>query len=215
MRRLFAIIILLCIIYFLGGWVAVWVGLLDRSDYFTYAGIVGGLASVAGLFALTRPAISKSDVQAVEIEALRSMAETAGKLQELEAARSKTQEEIGSLAVKKREMELLVKQASLALFLQEQHSHHERQILEEVEKNTQLAEHLRKAREVSDKLAALNEQIDLDPNVAQLKEVIASASRKPATIDDLLLEIPFPFNALSRSFMLIGRALSNLAITIK
>lgn len=215
MRRIFAVVILLCIIYFLGGWIAVSFGWLLRDDYFTYASIVGGLASVAGLFALTRPVISKSDVQEIELDALRSMTETAAQLQVLEAARSKTKEEIGGLEIKKQEMELLVKKASLALFLKEQYAHHERQILEEVEQNAQLKEHLGKADDVSQKLKALNEEIESNPNVTQLKEIIASASRKPVTADDLIQEMPFPFNAMSRSILLMSRAFANLLLTIK
>ncbi len=215
MRRIFAVVILLCIAYFLGGWIAVSLNLLNKDDYFAYAGIVGGLASVAGLFALTRPALSKSDVQAVELDALRSMTETAAQLQVLEATRSKTRQEIGGLEIKKREMELLVKKASLALFLKEQYAHHERQILEEVERNASLKEHLGKAQDASQKLAALNEEIEANPNVAQLKEIIASSSRKPLTVDDLLLDMPFPFNALSRSLLLLSRALTNLRLQIK
>jgi len=208
MRKIFAVAILLCIIYFLGGWVAVSFEWINKGDYFAYAGIVGGLASVAGLFALTRPAISKSDVQAIELDALKSMAETAGQLQVLEAARSKTKEEIGGLEIKKREMELLVKKASLALFLKEQYAHYERQVLEEVERNSPLKDHLRKANEAAQKLAALNEEIDANPNVAQLKEIIESASRKPLTADDLIRELPFPFDALYQSILVLSRALS-------
>lgn len=215
MRRIFAIIILVCIIYFLGGWIAVWVGWFKKDDYFAYAGIVGGLASVAGLYALTRPALSKSDVQAVELEALRSMAETAEQLQALEATRSKAQEEIGSLAIKKQEMELLVKKASLALFLKEQNAHHERRILEEIDRNAQLKEHLERSQDVVRKLAALNEEIDSDPNVAQLKEIIASASRRQVTVESVLLDMPLPINAMTRAFVLVGRALTNLGLTIK
>lgn len=215
MRRIFAIIIFFCIIYFLGGWIAVWFELFNKDNYFAYAGIVGGLASVAGLFALTRPALSKSDVQAIELDALRSMTETAAQLQALEATRSKTQQEIGSLAIKKQEMELLVKKASMALFLKEQYGHHERRILEEVDRNAQLKEHLEKSKDVAQKLAALDEEIDANPNVTQLKEVIASASRKRAPVDDLVLELPFPFNEMSRVLVQLGRSLSNLHITIK
>lgn len=215
MRRIFAVIILLCIVYFLGGWIAVSFDWLKKEDYFAYAGIVGGLASVAGLFALTKPALSKSDVQAFELDALRSMTETAAQLQVLEAARSKTKEEIGSLEIKKQEMELLVKKASLALFLKEQYAHHERQILEEVERNAQLKEHLGKAQDASQKLAALNEEIEANPNVVKLKEIIASASRKPVTVDDLLLEMPFPFSVFSRGILLLSRAISNLIGAIK
>ncbi len=68
MRRIFAIIIVLCIIYFLGGWVRVYADWITKDAYFTYAEVVGGLASVAGLFALTRPALTKTDVEAIEID---------------------------------------------------------------------------------------------------------------------------------------------------
>lgn len=215
MRRVFAIVILLCIIYFLGGWIAVHFRLLPKDDYFAYAGIVGSLASVAGLFALTRPALSKSDVQAVELEALKSMTETASQLQNLEVARSKTEEEIGGLELKKREMELLVKKASLALFLKEQYAHHERQILDEIDRNSSLQESLSKARETSEKLAALNEEIELSPNVALLKEIIASASRMPITINDIFMEMPFPLRGLLRFFLLFNQAMFNLVLAIK
>jgi hypothetical protein len=215
MRRVFAIVILFCIAYFLGGGIAVFFGIFKKDDYFAYAGIVGGLATVAGLFALTRPALSKADVQAIELDALRSMAETTAQLQDLELARSKTKEEIGGLEIKKREMELLVKKASLALFLKEQYAHHERQILEEVNRNPGLSGSLSKAREVSAKLVALNEEIETNPNVAQLKEIIASASRQPVTVDDLVKEVPFPLNSILRFGLLLSRALSDLVLTIR
>lgn len=132
MRRFFTLIILLCIAYFLGGWIGVYFKWISRDIYFTYAGIVGGLASVAGLFALTRPALTQSDVQAIELDTLKSMTETAEQLKKLELARARTEGQLVDLAEKKKEMELLVKKASLALFLKEQYLHCEQQILEEI-----------------------------------------------------------------------------------
>jgi hypothetical protein len=209
MRKVFGVVIFLCIVYFLGGWIAISLKWLKKDDYFAYAGIVGGLASVAGLLALTRPALSKSDVQAIELDALRSMTATAAQLQVLEATRSKTKEEIGGLEIKRQQMELLVKKASLALFLKEQYAHHEKQILEEVSRNLQLKEHLEKAHDTSQKLAALNEEIEANPNVAQLKEIIASASRKPVTVDDFLSQTSFPLNIFSHIIVGVGRAIIN------
>lgn len=201
MRKLFAAIILLCIAYFLGGWIGISIGWLSKEEYFAYAGVVGGLASVAGLFALTRPALSKSDVQAIEIESLKSMTKTVEDLQNLEVARARAKGELGDLEIKKTEMELLVKKASLALFLREQYEHYEKQVLEEVSKNSQLLESLDKAADASTKLKALNEEISSHPNVAQLREVIASASRREPTIEDIVEALPFvlrPFFEVSR-----------------
>ncbi len=90
MRKAFAIIILLCIAYFLGGWIAVHFALISKETYFTYAGIVGGLASVIGLLSFTRPAITKSDLQELELDSLISITETSEQLKELERERAKT-----------------------------------------------------------------------------------------------------------------------------
>lgn len=206
MRRIFAIIIVLCILYFLGGWVGVHAEWISKESYFAYAGIVGGLASVAGLFALTRPALTRTDVEAIEIDTLKSMAETAEQLKTLESERARTREEIDDLAVKKKEMELLVKKASLALFLKEQYAHHERQLIEEIARNTTLRENLEKAIESAQKLEALNEEIEANSNVRRLKEIIASASRRQPTLDEAIEDLP----PVMRSTFLLTRALTQV-----
>ena len=67
MRRIFAIIILLCITYFIGGYVAVHFNLITQDQYLAYAGIVGALASVAGLFSFFK----KDDLQEMKISSLK------------------------------------------------------------------------------------------------------------------------------------------------
>jgi hypothetical protein len=176
----------------LGGWFAIHFNLFTKEDYFAYAGIVGGLASVAGLFALTRPAITQSDFQALELSTIKSMTETATQLQELESARKRTKGQLVDLEQKKKEMELLVKKASLALFLKEQYVYHEKQVLDEINRNDKLKIELENAHLTSEKLIALNEEIEVNPNVLLLKEIIDSASRRQPTLDEVLNDLP-PF----------------------
>lgn len=190
MRRLFVVVILLCVVYFLCGWAAVQIGWVEKDDFFAYAGLVGGLASVASLVSLTRPTITPSDVQNIEASALRSIAETTSQLAQLRTTRSLTEQEIGSLELKKKEMELLVKRASLALFLKEQHAFHERAVLEELGRNTRLKTSIEEAIEASKKLTALNEEIETHPNVKELKEVIETASRRAPTIEETMQSLP-------------------------
>lgn len=204
MRRLYAVIILLCIAYFVGGWIAVLLGIVTRDDYFTYAGVVGGLASVAGLLALTRPAITQSDFKAIELDTIRSMAETAEQLNQLQTQRARTAQEIDNLEVKKKEMELLVQKASLALFLKEQYAHHERQILDEVTKNPRLQQSLASASESAAKIEALDDDIAADPNVRQLREIIDTASRREPTLDEALNDL----TPLTRALFIVVRTLS-------
>lgn len=190
MRRLYAVIILLCMAYFIGGWIAVKFALVSRDDYFAYAGIVGGFASVAGLLALTRPALTHTDIKAIELETLKSVAETAGQLDELKSTQAKTVQEISALEVQKKEMELLVKKASLALFLKDQYTYQERKILEEVSKNETLTHALQSASETAEKLVALEEEIAADANVQQLRDIIATASRREPSFEEALNDLP-------------------------
>jgi hypothetical protein len=205
MRKFFAVVILFCFLYFLGGWICVQLSFLSREDYFAYSGIVGSFATVVGLFALTKPAITKSDFQAIELETFKSLTETAEQLKELQSTQTKTAEEIDKLALKKKEMELLVKKASLALFLKEQHSHYEQLVLDEIAKNLELRNALEKANEVSEKLRMLNEEIEMDSNVIQLKEIIAAASRRDLTLDDAINDLPSLMRALIKTILIILR----------
>ena len=206
MRKLYAVIILVCIAYFVGGWIAVKFALVTRDDYFAYAGIVGGFASVAGLLALTRPPITQSDFKDVELETLKSVTATAEQLRDLQSTRARTVQEIDDLEVKKKEMELLVKKASLALFLKEQYSYHERQVLEEIAKNDHLKRSLENATESAAKVAALDEEIEVDPNVRQLREIISAATRRAPTFEDALNDLTPLTRALFISIRSLNRA---------
>ncbi len=190
MRRIFAIIILFCIAYFCGGWIAVYFEWLSKESYFSFAGIVGGLASVVSLFSFTKPVLTKTDLQEIEIDSIKSIAKTTEELNDLEEKREQTQEELGNLRLQKKEMELLVKKASLALFLKEQYAHHEEQIVKSIEKNKELNEHLSAIDELKRKREALNEEIESDQNVELLYEIMRSASRKQPTLDKVINDLP-------------------------
>ena len=206
MRRTFAVVILLCIIYFLGGWIAVHFGWMSEwiseESYISYAGIVGAVASVVGLLSFTRPALTKSDLKEIELDSLKSITETSEQLKELEQQRAKTEEEIEGLDLQKREMELLVRKASLALLLREQYSRLEIRIIDEVKANPDLAENLVDVQDVSEKLSALNEEIEADPNVIQLKEIMVAATRRrESTFDEAIDSLP----PITKTFVLLAR----------
>lgn len=214
MRRVFAAIILLCIVYFLGGWIAVHFEWISSQTYFSYAGIVGGLASVVGLLSFTRPALSNTDLQQLDLGSLKSITETSEKLRELENKRTKTEGEIENLDIQKQEMELLIRKASLALFLKERYAHHERLILDIVKDNTGLSKSLIELEEITQKISALDEEIEADPNVKTLKEIVAVASRREPTISEAINSLPAGTKAivlLSREF---ARGFENIFRTL-
>jgi hypothetical protein len=89
MRTFFLYAIVFCLLYFIFGWVAVQLDWVTRDTYFAWAGIVGSLASVVGLLAATRPSMTSSDLQTLEIEALKSLTSTSEELKSLQSAREK------------------------------------------------------------------------------------------------------------------------------
>lgn len=200
MRPIFIAIIVCCLGYFLGGWIATHFGWVTKDDYFAYAGIVGGLASVAGLATIFRPGITATDVQNIEASALRSIAETSTNLEELRARQKLTQQELGGLELKKVEMEFLVKKASLAIFLKEQHAYHERVVLEELDKNPRLRSSLDDVTQAAGKIQALDEEIQQNPNVAELRQIIATASRRAPSIEEAMMALPPHMRAFYQIF---------------
>ncbi|WP_019897420.1 hypothetical protein [Methylotenera mobilis] len=208
MRHFYKVVIGLSLIYFLGGWVLVHYGQFQEATYFTYSGIVGSFASIAALLSLTRPAITQSDIQSIEVGTLKSLAETTEQLKALEGRHAQAREAIDSLEITKQEMALLVKKASLALFLKEQYSYQESQVLDEISKNSRLNEALKLADDTSKKLHALDEEIATSPYVIQLREIISSANRRKLSDDEFIDALP----PLVKVIVTFSRVLSDALI---
>ncbi len=107
-------------------------------------------------------------------------------------------------------MELLVKKASLSLFLKEQYAHHEKKIAGEIENNPVLTESLTEVQEISKKLDALEEEIEADPNVVQLRGVMAAASRRQPTLEEAIEDMPKVSKLIFLAGHNLGRAFSNI-----
>lgn len=134
MRKIIILLLPSCILYFLVGGVLVWFNVFSLASFLNGSGIVGGLASVLGLISFLRPALTKSDIDSIEADSLKKLSEVTAELRALEDARVQTASQIDSLEEQKHQMELLVRKASMALFLKEQQAHHEKIILEHLQK---------------------------------------------------------------------------------
>ena len=132
MRRVLAVIIGVCILFFIAGFVAAQYGWLIKDDYILYSAVVGGIASVVALLSLNRPVLSKDELKKIDLEALTAVTEASQELQALIKTKSNTEAELENLDLQRQEMEIMVRKASLMLFLQEQHKHHQTQITNRV-----------------------------------------------------------------------------------
>ncbi len=207
-RALLVTLILLCFAYFIGGALAIKLQWLTKETYLTFAGIVGGLASVVGLISLLRPSITKTDIKELEIESLKELTKATEELKKLERARSVAKEEIGSLETQKEQMEFLVRKASLSLFLKEQRNLYERNILKELDNDSELMTNLSELNNIDEKLQALNEEIESDPNVDLLKAVTQAAKSKVPATEEILNQIDSP---ILKTLIYMGKILRDMA----
>ena len=208
MRRLFAVMIAFCLAYFFCGWLAVQLDWLHRDDYLLYAGMVGALASVIGLVSFIRPPMSRIDLRSLELDSLQSMIKLIEDMERLEREKTKAEGEIEDLDVRRKEMEILVRKASLSLFLKEQLSYHERQIIEIMQSDLNLSRHLDEVKDIKKKLTTINEEIDSDPNVSLLQDIIITASKHEPTQDEVIASLPGSVQIVYLVVRFLSRALS-------
>jgi len=206
MRRLILILLPLCIMYFLVGAILMWTNVLDQTTYLTYAGVVGGIASVLGLLSFVRPALTQTDIQNIEAESLQKLGEVSVEIKRLEEARSKTATQITDLETQKREMELLVRKASMSLFLKEQYDHNKKVILEHISKEPKLVESISELSAVEKKMTALEEEIEKDDNVELLRRIIHESRTTPSTLDAAIENAP----PITRTLLRILKAYSQM-----
>lgn len=206
MRKLIALFLICSIGYFIIGWYGQTEKWLTMEQYLTYGGIVGGLASIFGLFGFLRPPMSRNDIQNIEIESLKQVVEASEEIQRLEAAQSHQLTKIDELEKQRKAMEFLVRKASMSLFLQEQRKYLSKQVLTYIETSDELQERLESLTEIDEKLETLEEEIEKDPNVEQLKRVISQAS-VPSMADYSSRNFSSP---LTKSMFLVTRALDDM-----
>lgn len=176
MRKIIVVFLICSFGYFLVGWYGQSKGWLTIEQYLTYGGIVGGLASIFGLFGFLRPPMSRTDIQNIEMESLKKVVEVSEEIKRLEETQNHQLSKIDELYKQQKEMEFLVRKASLSLFLKEQRKYLSRQVLTYIESSNELKEKLEILAQIDEKLEALEEEIEQDPNVEQLKRIIYQAS---------------------------------------
>ncbi|MCI5228254.1 MAG: hypothetical protein D3918_16775 [Candidatus Electrothrix sp. AX2] len=102
MRNFIKTVVLLALVYFLGGLILVqlnWPPSFTDEIYLKFAAIFGGIASVFGLLGLALPGITTKDLQEVELGSLRKIADLAEKMQTANKKYSKRSGEINKLTL--------------------------------------------------------------------------------------------------------------------
>lgn len=162
-------------IFILLGAILTFFNYFDKVIYISIAGILGTLASLFGLLSLLRPGITKDDIQRIEYDSIIALKNVSDELKTLEQKKIEKDHELTDLEIKKKEMEFLVRKASMSLFLREQCKHYEQKIAEYLNNQPEISQYIQELIETQKKLYALNEEIEINPHVDLLKEIIMRA----------------------------------------
>lgn len=177
--------------------------MLSKDMYVLLVGILGSISSIIGLGSIVREPFNNSDFENVEPELLKAIAGASEEVKKLEVMRAQTKQEINDLELKKQEMAISVKRASLILFYREQLETKEARISFFIGQNQEIASAIKEVNDLKKKLIMLNEEIKTDPNIALIGEIIEKYNEE----DDILLfstqssRLPFLLGKELRRFL--------------
>lgn len=164
-----------CVAYFVIG-IFMWMqGAFAWQSYMEIGGIVGALASVAGLVSLIRRPLSASDILAYEADVMRRFADATEDYQKIERSRAETKQEIEGLKKQQQAMQVLMQKAALTVYLRERRLHSEERILETIGRNTELRRLLDELPQLEARLTQLEEEFAQNPDVKRIQEIIRKA----------------------------------------
>lgn len=186
MKKILIVLVSIVLLFFIVGYIAVLYFSFNLQLYLTIATISGGIASVLGLLSLSRPALTTNDIQSFEVQSLKKISEIAQEIEDAKTKSAQTKEEIAKLAEQKEEMQILVRKASLSLFLHDQIDKHQSQILNILESNKELTTLLKEYDQLSEKLLALDEEINTDKNVDMLRSIVRDARARDYQTDPFI-----------------------------
>lgn len=204
MRRLAIWIITLSFLYFVIGYIFVLLDFWDRETYNQVATIIGGTASILGLLGFILPGIKTTDLKALELDTLKNLAVTAEEIQKRDRELTTKQSDIVKLELQKKELEFLVRKASLSLFFKEQLERYYQRLVELISDNKEISRTINEITELKEKISELDVEIEKNPNAEKVLELVESAKRERLTTK-IRTPLDFLFDPYFQLFRLLTR----------
>lgn len=192
MRIIIVILVILCLIYFLVGFLLTHFKIMTNNFYKNLAAIVGSIASVLGLLSLAISRINKKDLDKIGFKTFNEIQRIDSELKKKEIALNYTQDEIKKLELQKEQLELLVKKVSVIMFTKEQLKINNDRIERIITENKLLYKSLNEIKELIKKLKLFEEEISLNENLQILLERLEAVKNRkyPINIKDAFNNLP-------------------------
>jgi hypothetical protein len=174
MQMAIRIIIILIALFFAVGAVFAYRGTLDNNTYIAITGVVGSIASIIGLIALAGSKLTAKDVRNVEAELFQTLADQVKLAQENEEKLAANRQELTRLERERVEIELLVRQASLKVYMEERLRNIAHDVEKRLSSDLSLAELCTNYQETLGRVKQLNGEISKSPRADLIEEIIQS-----------------------------------------
>ena len=189
-KAVMIVLIVLCLLYFSIGFVGVNIGWFGQDRFLSIGQVVGSVASVLGLASLAQRSLTNSEIESLDEDLLGRATSVLRRVKELESTKNSAEREINELEIRRAEMEILVRRASAHIFLKDRRQQLERAILRHVESSSDLREYLEEIAHVEKRIEEFELEIDGDPNVELLRQVIHDAAQRRPTMEDIIDAMP-------------------------
>lgn len=201
MRKIATLSIICLVIFFVGGFILAQFKIIEISTYNQTATIVGGVASILGLLGLIAPSINSTDLKTIEVDALKNLAKTAEEIQKKEAELNLRQNSITQLELQQKELEFLVKKASLSLFFKEQLVRYYEKLEGLVDDNKEISRTIKEIKELEFKISDLDIEIEKSPHADSILRLIEKARVQ----NNRSTEIVSPFDIFTKALIRVIR----------
>lgn len=171
-RGIFIALITIMIGIFAGGGIFAWAGFISVDNYAILSGITGGIASIIGLTSFVIPKFSSDDIGSIDGELLERLASTKRALEEYEGLISRNKEDFSRIEKERKELELLVREASIKVFYEERL----RRIADEIDRlvssDVRLIEYIREYREAKETVSKISGRLQESPHGETILSIV-------------------------------------------
>lgn len=174
MRKLIVILFVVLLIAYVGGAICGLLKLFGWNTYLVATSIVGGLASVLSL-GVALLSNSKDLIRDNNSAAIQRLADAAKEIEDKEHQIKDASDKIASLQIKKDELEILVKKASLSLYYKDELDRLYQKLLDLIHKNEELNNVIMEIPQTEDKLVKLNGEIEKNSEIQDILATIQKA----------------------------------------
>jgi len=179
MFKLFSILIVFAaIIFFVVGGGLAFYEIISINTYALFGGIVGSIASTIGLLAFASPRLTAKDVLSVESQLVQRLADATTSLNDYEARISANKDKLEQIQRDRLEIEILVRQASVKVFLEEKLRRLSVEVDNRVGADTTLVEWISEYERTKINVSEIDGEITKSSRAELIKEIVGDFDSK-------------------------------------